>query len=127
MKKHFNEDLYYPIVALLMGVVRLLPDSGTWWLVVELVIDLCLALMVGLSLGVLLKRREEPAKSKPAAMALVALACLDFSVFAALQLAGVDAGRWNTVGTVCGLVLGAAALVLTIVYLVGKKSSSPKQ
>ena len=127
MKKHFNEDLYYPIVALLMGVVRLLPDSGTWWLVVELVIDLCLALMVGLSLGVLLKRREEPAKSKPAAMALVALACLDFSAFAILQLSGVDAGRWNTLGTVCGLALGAAALVLTIVYLVGKKSSSPKQ
>ena len=42
VKKHFNEDLYYPIVALLLGIVRLLPDSGTWWVTIETVVDLIL-------------------------------------------------------------------------------------
>ena len=114
MKKHFNEDLYYPIVTLLMGVVRLLPDSGTWWWVVELVVDLALLLMVGLSLFLLLKKREEPFHTKPAAFVLITLAFLDYS------------GSWNTVGAIAGMVLGAIALVLTIVYLAQKKSGQSK-
>lgn len=126
MKKHFNEDLYYPIVTLLMGVVRLLPDSGTWWWVVELVVDLALLLMVGLSLFLLLKKREEPFHTKPAAFVLISLALLDYSVFTVLQIAGVETENWNTVGAIAGLVLGAISLVLTIIYLAQKKSGQSK-
>lgn len=124
MKKHFNEDLYYPLVTLLMGVVRLLPDSGAWWWVVELVVDLALLLMMGLSLFLLLKKKEEPFHTRPAAFVLITLAFLDYSVFTVLQIAGVDTGSWNTIGAIAGLVLGVVALVLTLVYLAQKKPSS---
>lgn len=126
MKKHFNEDLYYPLVTLLMGVVRLLPDSGTWWWIVELVVDLALLLMVGLSLFLLVKKQEEPFHTKPAAFVLITLAFLDYSVFTVLQIAGVETGSWNIAGAVAGMVLGAIALVLTIVYLAQKKSGQSK-
>lgn len=124
MKKHFNEDLYYPIAALLLGVVRLLPDSGTWWVIVELVVDLALLLMAALTVVVLQKQPEKPGKLKPIVLSLVGAAFIDYTVFAVLQLCGVETGLWNTVGAVCGLVLGAAALVLTIVYLLRKKSNA---
>lgn len=126
MKKHFNEDLYYPLVTLLMGVVRLLPDSGTWWWIVELVVDLALLLMVGLSLFLLVKKQEEPFHTKPAAFVLITLAFLDYSVFTVLQIAGVETGSWNIAGAAAGMVLGAIALVLTIVYLAQKKSGQSK-
>ncbi len=126
MKKRFNEDLYYPLVTLLMGVVRLLPDSGAWWWIVELVVDLALLLMVGLSLFLLVKKQEDPFHTKPAAFVLIALGLLDYSVFTVLEIAGVETGIWNTIGAAAGMALGAAAMVLTIVYLAQKKSGQSK-
>ena len=126
MKKHFNEDLYYPIVTLLLGVVRLLPDSGTWWLIVETVVDLIMVLMLAMTLVVLLKHGQALFHLKPASYVLVGAAFVVYGVFAILQLCGVDTGRWNTVAAVLGLVLGGISLVLTIVSLVQRKNQSSK-
>lgn len=125
VKKHFNEDLYYPIVALLLGIVRLLPDSGTWWVTIETVVDLILIVIAVLSLVVLLKTGTE-GKLKTAAMILACLALADFSVFAILQLVGIQTGSWNTVGAVVGLALGVISLAVTIVHLLQKKSKAKK-
>lgn len=74
----------------------------------------------------LLKKREEPFHTKPAAFVLITLAFLDYSVFTVLEIAGVETENWNTVGAIAGMVLGAVSLVLTIVYLAQKKSGQSK-
>ena len=89
-------------------------------------VDLALLLMVGLSLFLLVKKREEPFHTKPAAFVLITLAFLYYSVFTVLEIAGVETGSWNTAGAIAGLVLGAVSLVLTIVYLAQKKSGQSK-